>query len=215
MSSINIFGKLLGNVNQFKKFILTSISDNINKSLFSKINLVEKDISKIVIQSIRNQPEYSSLKSGILRNQLGIKNPTVIDSILAELDDIQVQIVKPSVRGDNIEAKVVINMIKDNYIDILSADGSSYMSEKGSQIDWLRWLLLEGNNSVIIGYRYMPISGPSSRTGKGIMAKWKSGMFRVPPVFAGTAENNWITRGLDAALPEVESYFNNIVKKSL
>ena len=215
MSDIKIFGKLLSNINQFKKFILQSISDNINKSLFTKINSVEKDISNIVIQSIKNQPEYTSLKSGTLRNQLGIPNTAAVDSVISALDDIQVKIIKPSVKGDGVEAKIVINMIKENYSEILSDNGASYTTEKGTQIEWLRWLLLEGNNSVIIGYRYMPIANPNSRTGKGIMAKFKSGIFRVPPEFAGTSGNNWITRGLDAALPQVESYFNKMVKQAL
>ena len=215
MSDIKIFGKLLGNINQFKKFILQSMSDNLNKYLFTKINSVEKKIRNIVIQSIKNQPEYTSLKSGTLRNQLGIPNTAAIDSVISALDDIQVKIIKPSVKGDGVEAKIVINMIKDNYLEILSDSGASYITEKGTQIEWLRWLLLEGNNSVIIGYRYMPITHPNSRTGKGIMTQFKSGIFRVPPEFAGTFGNNWITRGLDAALPQVESYFNNMVKQAL
>lgn len=215
MSNIRIFSKLLGNISNFKRYILDTISTTINKRLFSQSNTTEKTISNIVIESIKNQPEYTSLKSGILRHQFGLANVGVVDAILSELNDIQVKIIKPNISGDSIEAKFVINMIKNNFADILSSSAASYVSEKGSTIEWLRWLLLEGNNSVVIGYRYIPKIDPRSRTGKGIMINSESSVYRVAPEFAGTLDDNWITRGLDAALPEIENYMNNMVKRSL
>lgn len=215
MSNINIFGKVLGTATQFKKFILNNISEIINRRLFNNLNSVEKDISTIIINNIKEQPEYSSLKSGSLRNQFGIANTSVVDSILLELDDIQVKIIKPIIKGDSIQANLIINMINNNFSEIISSSSAAYISEKGSQIEWLRWLLLEGNNSVIIGYKYKPKTSPNSRTGKGIMIKGEGNIFRVPPEFAGTSDNNWITRGVDASLPEIQSYINRIVKQAL
>ena len=134
---------------------------------------------------------------------------------MSQLNDIEIKINKPKAISKGIEANLVINMIKENYADIVSSGSGVYASEKGSQINWLRWLLLEGNNSVVIGYRYLPKTDANSRTGKGIMISGQSSIYRVPPQFAGTASDNWITRGIDQALPQIESYINRMVQKSL
>jgi hypothetical protein len=215
MSDIRIFSKLLQGSGDLARYITQNFIQIINKNFFSKKNIIQQNISSIVIESIKAQPEYSSLKSGVLRNQFGIANVSVVDSILSELDDIQVQLIKPRALKNGIEASLIVNMIKEGFPDILGSSGASYVSEKGSQIDWLRWLLLEGNNSVVVGYKYFPKADPRSRTGKGIMIKGESAIYRVPPEFAGTAENNWITRGINEALPQIESYINQMVQKSL
>jgi hypothetical protein len=215
MANVNITGKLLGNISNFKKFILDSISKNINKSFFSNTKQYEENIKNIIIENIKNQPEYSSLKSGKLREQFGLANVSLVDNVLSGLDDMVIKLNKPKIKGDFIDASFTINVIKEDLSNLLSDQSASYVTSKGSQIDWLRWLLLEGQNSVIVGYRYLPKSSPSSRTGKGIMVSGKSSIYRVPPEFAGTPQDNWITRGLDSALPEIEKFINNTVQKSL
>jgi len=215
MSNIKIFSKLLGNIDNFKKYILDSIAKSINTNLFTKLNVAETEIRNIVIRNIRSQPEYISLKSGSLRNQFGLANTSVVDAILSELDDIQIKISKAKTKGSSIEATFIVNMIKEDFSEIVSSNAGVYTTENGSKIDWLRWLLLEGQNSVIIGYRYLPKLDPRSRTGRGIMVGGESAVYRVPPEFAGTQSDNWITRGVDSALPEIESYMNKIVKQTL
>jgi hypothetical protein len=215
MSKIQIFSKILGSIGDLKKYILDNLSKAINKTLFTNLNTIEKNISSIIIQSIKQQPEYTSLKSGILRHEFGLANTGVVDAILAELENIQIKIIRPNVKGDAIEASFIINMIKSNFEDILSSSYASYTTEKGSNIEWLRWLLVEGHNSVVIGYKYIPKISPRSRTSKGIMINSESSVYRVSPQFAGTIEDNWITRGLDDALPEIQAYINRTVEQSL
>ena len=212
MASVNIFGKLLTSSTDFKNYILKTVKETVNNRLFSKLVPAEDTINDIVISSIKAQPEYASLKSGELRHRCGIQSAAQVDEVLAQLDDIDTKIERARVSGDEITAEITVNMIKS---DFASLSAGSYVSEGGSEIDWLSWLLYEGNNSVVIGYKYKPVVSPKSRTGKGIMIKGEGNIFRVPPAFAGTADDNWITRGVDAALPQIEDYFNKIVKKAL
>lgn len=215
MSRLNIFTKIIGNVGDFKKYILQNIKNILNRQLFSNINVNAEAIKDIVISNIISQPEYSSLISGSLRNQFGLPTSQLVDGIIEELKDISIDIQKPKISGNKIDANIAISLIKEDFQQILSSNYASFTTEKGSQLNWLRWLLLEGNNSVIIGYRYAPIASPYSRTGKGIMVSGNSAVYRVPPEFAGTAEDNWITRGIDASLPQIESYINQLIQKSL
>lgn len=215
MANIKIFSKLLGNINNFKKFIVKSISEQLNKKLFSKTNTMKSFIKNTILESIKSQPEYSDLKYGSLRNIFGIENISDIDAILDELEKMEVDIKKPTAEITEIRARISISMIKDGFSDMLSSSAASYTSEKGFPVPWLEWLLTRGNDSVIIGYRYLPKTSPSSRTGYGIMIKGDSAIFRVPPEFAGTIENNWITRGVDEALPKIESHLNKMVENAL
>ena len=211
---MNIFGKLITNISSFKKGILDHISKQLNKQL-RKFNNAEDRIKDIVIASIKAQDEYLSLKSGTLRNQFGLENPGLADAVLQSLENIDIKINRARVNGSEIESQIIINMIKSDYSDMLSSSAASYTSEKGSTIPWLEWLLLRGQDSVVVGFKYLPKNSPYSRTGRGIMISGDSAIYRVPPGYAGTMDNNWITRGVDAALPEIQSYMNSLVEKIL
>jgi len=215
MSNINIFSQVVQSVGDFKKFVLKSITESLNNKLFKDLRKTEDFIRDTVIDSIKNQDEYDSLKSGRLRNQFGLADTSVVDQVLNQLDDLIVSIDRPRSNSNTINANFTINMIKEDHASLLSSSGATIQTEKGGKLDWLRWLLLEGGNSVIIGYRYLPKTTPYSRTGEGIMVKGKSAIFRVPPSYIGTIGDNWITRGVDEALPTIESYINTLIQKSL
>lgn len=212
---MKFFTKVLNNAQDFKRHILKTIAKSLNDNLFKDLNKSEKYIKEVVIDAIKRQPEYNELKAGILRNKFGLADTGVVDQVLNALDDMEISIKKPSPSRNEIQASFAINMIKDNFMQVLSSSAATITTEKGQQLEWLRWLLLEGNNSVVIGYRYLPINTPYSRTGQGIMAKGQSAIFRVPPGFTGTVDDNWITRGVDAALPEIETYINRLIQQSL
>lgn len=215
MAKLKIFSKLLSNINDFKKFIIKSIKDRVSASLFSNVSTTEETIKNIVLENIRRQPEYSSLKFGELRGMFGIANVADVDVILSELEDMKIKIKKPSAGAQGIDARIEINMVRDGFAELLSSPAASFVSEKGYPVDWLEWLLLRGNDSVVVGYRYSPQVSPYSRTGQGIMVKGNSAIFRVPPEYAGTVDNNWITRGIDDAMPEIEAHMNKLAETAL
>lgn len=213
MAKMKIFGKVLGNINQLQKFILDDLKKMINTKLFSKAPQMQDTIKDIVLESIRQQDEYMSLKAGPLRNILGIESPSSVDAILQTLEDIVIVVKKPATSGSSIGANITINMVPNGFDNLISSPGASYTSEGGFQVNWLEWLLLRGNDSVVIGYRYSPQDSPFSRTGHGIMVKNESSIFTVPG--GGTVDNNWITRGIDAALPQIQAYMDKMVEQSL
>lgn len=215
MARMKIFSKVLGNVNNFKKFILDSIKDRLNTKIFSRVKDTQSIIRNMILESIRNQPEYSSLKAGELRHALGVQNPATVDAILSVLESMDIKIKKPTSTGSSVDAKITINMVQDGFADLLSSSAASYVSENGFTVNWLEWLLLRGNDSVVVGYRYFPKVSERSRTGLGLMIEGESAMFRVPSEYAGTVDNNWITRGIDEALPKIQAYINQMVEQSL
>jgi hypothetical protein len=79
-------------------------------------------------------------------------------------------------------------------------------------IDWLKWLLTSGAEPVIFGYRVKFGNFPTSRTGQAIMVPKNGGAWGVPAEFAGTANDNWITRNLDLFRPKIEEIINSMMK---
>ena len=112
--------------------------------------------------------------------------------------------------SNRISASIKLQMIQQDFADLLSLGSASFTSENNSQIDWLRWLLLEGDTIIITNYNFILGPNPASRTGGGIMRKNGAGSWRVPPEYAGTVQNNWITRGLDASVNEINEFINRL-----
>ena len=125
------------------------------------------------------------------------------------------------VRGD-ILGGVAIGVFKEGFTDALSAKWASYTSVnphgEAHLIAWLEWLSFKGDAVVLTGvellmdYQNRAINTRSmSRTGKAIMirrdwnnplkssynrSKGRSGpsVWKVPPEYSGTEDDNWLTR---------------------
>jgi hypothetical protein len=77
-------------------------------------------------------------------------------------------------------------------------------------LHWLQWMLIRGDETIIVGYEYNPQTG-LGRSKLGNMKKGNS--FRVPPQYAGTSDNNFITRALIGQ--QQNDDITNLVKKVL
>jgi hypothetical protein len=108
-----------------------------------------------------------------------------------------------------VQGSLLIELLKGDYSEVLTVDGASFISEGNFEIPWLRWLTLEGDKIMVGDHSFVGGYLERSRTGYGIMAK--PGNWHVPVEYAGTAEENWITRAL-AGLPLL---VENIIKKEI
>lgn len=205
MSKLIFNLKLLENDSQISQNILIALLPEI-KAYFLKISKnLKEDIANTLVNSIISEPEYSSLLGGTLKGEFGIPNP---ESRLLEIIETiknggSVKIQEPKISGKSIKGSIKIEMIKRDFSDLLSLGGASLTTEKGTVLNWLQWLLLEGDSVIISDYQFVAGNSPSSRTGLGIMKG--SGVWRVPPEFAGNIRNNWITRAIDKSIPQIET----------
>lgn len=157
------------------------------------------DITRLKITELfQASPEVQALFSGYLRYDLGII-PEEAESIATKVPDI----IGRSLR---IEYKIKIGtlsvkaLLLNNYDEILSLPEAkfvqTYTSKEQVTIEWLKWMLTRGNEMIISDFHvhYVPSGTASSRSGGAIMIK--QGSFRIPPEFAGTIEDNFISRSL-------------------
>jgi hypothetical protein len=204
MSKLKFSMKLLEDDATIGNRIATTLLPQVKNYFQNAIVGLDEKISNIIIDSIVSQPEYNSLLSGSLQYEFGIPDPS---SRLSEiLDTIKqnkiVQIKQPSISGSKINASIKIQMIQKNFNDLISLGSSKVTTEKGTDLNWLKWLLLEGDTIIIGDYHVVLGPNPRSRTGMAVMTR--GGSWRVPPEYAGNIKNNWITRAIDAVSSEID-----------
>jgi hypothetical protein len=213
-SSIGLSFSLIDSQSEITQKILNAIFPQVEKYFDSNINQLVGIIPKILIQHITNQPEYLALTQGTLQYELGIPDPqSRMEEILETIKSGVIVKKKPvSIKSSSISGGIKIQMIKKDFKDLLSLGASSIITEKGSQLNWLQWLLLEGDSIIVSDHIFL--LGPSrfSRTGFGLMKENSGGFWRVPPEYAGNINNNWITRSITSAVSEIDAAIEKILK---
>lgn len=163
--------------------------------------------------------EYYSLVYGQLRNDFGLVDPKpIMDDIISAIQtSVRVEIKKPTTDSFG---GIYIGIYKDDFSDAMSAYESKYESinSKGEAtlVDWLNWLLFRGDSIVISDYGIFGHARSRSRSESGhIMIRAvgkKTTPFRVQPIFAGTKDNNWITRAAQFTAVGIQEFLEKQVQ---
>lgn len=179
---------------------------------------IELKIYSLVDRLIKDTPEYDSITNGTLHGQLGIVNPIVaLEKIIDRIIHSAQVFFDFKIVGESIEAELSIHLIKEGYDDLLSLPTSKFVSEHGYNIEWLYWLLISGNDVIIVDYKFRgnlnSVSKKFSRTQKGLMLKSKNAIWKVPYKYSGVPEDNFIIRAFtyDTAVEEIRG----VLEKSL
>lgn len=203
---------LLDTNKKIKDDILKIIFVHIDKAVDSGLKDIKDKTKNIIASSIKNEPEYNSLKSGQLRAELGIENADNIDNLINKiLDTIEIKkTLKYNTRG--LSGGLQLTMLSDTDLKSLFLSEEANISDvsRGYSLPWLEWLLTKGVSVIIKNYSVQMGSYPTSRTGMAIMVRGDND-WRVPPQFAGTNEDNWITRAISTS----ESQILSIIKSSI
>lgn len=215
MSTLSFNMKLVENNSSISQNIARALLPEINRYLNNIFNQVKNSIPRIVVEAIKNEPEYASLVGGKLKGEFGLDDASSkIEAILSTIENNIISEFKSATISNNqVKGGFKIQMIRSNFTDLLSLGQSSFTTENGDTIDWLRWLLLEGDNVIISDYKFVAGAYPTSRTGMGIMNEFKGAFWRVPPEFAGNINNNWITRAIDKASSNISQELNKVMSR--
>jgi len=188
-----------------QKDILNEIQRIINKNIPTIQNTLNSKIQKIVFQRlITGVPTVQ----GRDLYEIGIPD---INNRLASVIRIVSESFEVKVSRGNL-LRIDIGILRQGYAELLSLPEAiyRYTSAKGSGIlEWLKWILLEGNGPIIGGFDFSPTYSGFSRTGGGVMVA--GGNWTMPPSLAGTAQDNILTR----ALQNIEKDIEVLVKQEL
>lgn len=197
-------------VNKIKE----SFANFLNRKFARKNSAIKTRVRRYIYSWVRQQPEMQDIlagKYGTLAPNFGIPEGTHYDVVnkicecAANAFEIEVNPVNKNLVGG-----IYLNFVGTTFEDLLNLEEGHITTENGEDLHWLDWLLTKGYKSIIFGYHFvMKIDEPASRSGGGIMVE--KGTWRVPPEFAGTLEDNFITRAI--SMPENQIQLKEIVQE--
>jgi hypothetical protein len=195
--------KILDSEKTITDNINKAIAAHINKVLNSKKSLILNKAKILVVGWIKSQPEIFSLLSSSpdsLAGQFGLSTSqasSAVNSIVSAIEN-SIEVTFVPYRDDLKGAGLEVNFQPSDFVNLLSLS-SGHTAYEGGDLHWLNWLLTAGDQIIITNYQYNPQSG-LGRSGLGNMIP--GGIFRVPPQFSGTENNNFITRALIGSTQE-------------
>ncbi len=214
---MNITLKILENDKQINQLILNELSQQISKVFSKSSKVILSKVKELIRSVIVSQPEYSALKNGSLRLELGIPDTTVVDSIVSSLSNTTNIELKPiKISGNKLSGGFLITFLDDAQLQsIIDSPDGMVNDVKGYSLPWLKWLLSEGVKPIVKGYSVRIGPNKASRTGMAIMVDSASS-WSVPAQFAGNKTNNWITRAIsDIEDNRISSIIQEEVTKNL
>ena len=138
---------------------------------------------------------YSPIGEPDIRNKIAELVEEVTDNVAVEIDPYF------SPTNELLDIGLDIVILKYGVESLLLYDFASYVTKKGKVIEWLRWLLDNGPQTVIVGYRFVidKQSPRYSRTKLGIMRKTQNedDYWRPPQEIQGTEDDNFVKRALE------------------
>tara|TARA_R110000751_G_scaffold127995_4_gene230079 strand:- start:2092 stop:2721 length:630 start_codon:yes stop_codon:yes gene_type:complete len=198
---------------QIYKKVNQAMADHINEKVRSKSRALISKLKTVISVWVKTQPEIVSLlQEGVpqsLNAQFGLPpgsaNKAVDQIVNAVVDSTQVKISKVDRK---LSGTIEFNFQPSTFANLLSLSSGVNTTEEGSKLNWLSWLLVEGDKIIIVGYRYQP--SEKGRAGGGNMVR--GGAFRVSPQFSGTLDNNFITRAFRGRNSEITRLISGIFK---
>lgn len=222
---ISIHFDLLTPIEKIRSDILSLSIKHLNKRLFraSVQNMLIQKTQNAIYSSLIRQPEYIEMVNpqGRLRAELGVVDSSQAINRLVQtwIESVELTTETLTHQGDKkISGGMQITAIQADFEDVIRQNWASYVTEKGVEIPWLEWLLLNGVEILIT--THFPIRHPKfakySRTNTNtIMVKTKGRGWGVPARYAGTLRNNYCTRAIEEALPTIIESFEDVLINAL
>lgn len=210
-----IQAKLLESNSQVASLILNALAKQIKPVFVKAASKITPKIKEIIEQALMQEPEYASLTNGDLRLEFGIPNVSSVYSLVKKLSDtVDVTFTDILVKGNGLSGSIKITALESSSMNGLVNDPDALVNDGGYSLPWLQWLLYEGNNPIVKNYEVKLGPNPNSRTGMAVMIESQED-WRVPPIFAGTLNNNWITRAIDSSSASITRIIKQTLEESI
>lgn len=180
---------------QISKNIYSALAEVLNRNLKKNSNKVRSKIKSLIPNWIQEQPEIASLLdindpkslNGQFKFIEGEANRAVNAIIMAITNSVEIEFEKIK---NNLDGGIVFYIQPDTFTNLLTLSEATISR---TSIPWLDWLLNQGTKTIVYDLRYS--SDDSGRSGGGAISFGKTA--RVPPQFAGTSNDNFVTRAFE------------------
>jgi hypothetical protein len=183
-----------------EKAMLRAIAKQANKVFTRLASQIRNKIALVVRDAVYNSPEMMSVRAGKLKFDFGLTfDPTIaIANAIADSCEVFAEDIK--VISGKITGGLRLNIQPQNYLNVLNLPQAVNVIEDGSELPWLEWLTLYGNQIIIVDFGVKYVDG--GRTGGAIMVE-QAKPFRVDPNYSGSEQDNFISRAITKVVPEL------------
>lgn len=196
--------------------IIFASAKTVDQMIIRNTEQMEVMAKDIIFTAFETSPTFSSLLSGKLKADFGLTDELAFNAkneIVSHIvNNIKIQYNLKSSKdikaGKGIFGSfdLVLKPDPDFYEKIKSGSyisNGAYVRKYGldGKIDWLEWLLTRGTEIVIAGFEVKYGRLDNSRSQLALMIEGDS--FRVDPEFAGTIEDNFVTRTIESVIPQI------------
>jgi hypothetical protein len=193
--------KIIDSNSKIEKEIYKAFENEV-KLLFDKVRYkIQADMINLVVRALSSSPEMMSIQSGKLKADFGLESDPTQSIIYAIANSVQVEFKNFKATSSQVSNVLNIYIQPSDFKNLLSLSDVSTVTELGTILPWLEWLLTVGDAIIIQGYHVEYGANSNSRSGQAIMVP--RGIFKVDSSFSGTADNNFISRALDSHAQEI------------
>jgi len=192
--------KLLDTNQEIAKQMLKAVTDKTQKILYAAKPNIENAVRIVFGESIKKSPTVQALiHDDEFRGAMGVVDPEEDIEYLVKYLNANVLV---GITHGELGLKVFL--LRPGYSEIADDPKFIITDKTREALPWLKWLLERGDDIIIQNYfvKYDEFNPGVSRTGLAIMIKGQGKFFRIPPEYAGTEENNFITQEGDFLLEE-------------
>ena len=200
--------KILESDREIFSEVNTALAKQFDKNMRKNGNKIKNRIRPIISSALFKSPEIMSLSGGVLQADFGLTfdpSPDIVQSIVST---IKLNTRNSRASGNGINGGFTLTIQPIDYSNLFSLSIAEQVIEGGS-IPWLKWLLTLGDTIIIadFGVEY----GPFGRTGQAHMT-YGSRPFKVNSSISGTANNNFITKAVNAASSQIKDAIMGVFK---
>lgn len=206
--------KILEPISAIEKRVNSAFSKEINRFFNQNKAKVLNQLRLATKTWIIQQPEIQSLRQfvtpGELSSLFGIpvrENRKIVDVVIEAIANCV--FVKVDRIDNNLKGKIEFYFQFANFSHLLSLPEGFTITSKNEQLHWMNWLLTQGSQTIVYGYTYVPGIG-LGRSGGGKMKQ--GGVFRVPPQYSGTVDDNFVTRAFQNKEKEIANIIERLFK---
>lgn len=197
--------------------LLAEMANVINKAVLSSIKDMEREIKDLTRNLMLNSRFYSEIMFGRLAGHMGIpisRTSIVVREIINGIvDDIGLVFTPFKAVGYNLTSGFELGIGRNGFAALINMSAGKVLTEKFQMLDWLKWMLTQGDKIIISGYSIRLEYG-KGRSKQAVMSK-TGRTWRVPPAFSGTITDNFISRTLLADLEKYAEIVFGILQRTL
>lgn len=215
--------KQITSLSKITSYLDKMMEDDINDTLLRIIEDMKKRIPQELPDILKMSNQYKELinANSDIYTQIGNENIEKdfesIFTLLSTVTSENIEFIPCKIRNGEVSSGYLeINIIPDDFKQVLEADFSKFISEKGFTVPWFGWLVQAEKseyNPIIHGYRISYSFPEKSRTDGAIMLKAGALSWSLPPDYTGTTRKNFITEVIDAQQIYLEKIFLESVEK--